>query len=132
MTTFSEFDRNNGEAKSKSSALTLVFSTFIGKLDIPHVQNRSFQTIRHLTDGRILCQGRGSYDGALDRSFGVSDDLWAVDMFASPIIPMALDLGARDVRLRTELIMVDNDQNLNADQKCRMCVQAACHMSALL
>lgn len=61
---FPEFEKNNEKATSKSSALTLVFPTFIGKLDLPHVQNSSFQNIRHLTDGSIPMPRPEFYDGA--------------------------------------------------------------------
>lgn len=60
---YSEFLRNKREAKSKSSALALVFSTLIGRLDIPHGQNISFRNLRHLTEEKFPLPRPDFYDG---------------------------------------------------------------------
>ncbi len=93
---FSEFEKNNEEAKSKSSALALVFSTFIGKLDIPHVQKSSFQNLRCLTDGSIPMPRPEFYDGAHPSKIGweLQEDLAKLIMPSTnpsvPILPTFL------------------------------------------
>lgn len=88
---FSKLEKNNEEAKSKSSALTLVFSTFIGKLDIPHVQNSSFQNLRYLTDGSIPMPRPEFYDEAHPLKIGweLQEDLAKLIMpSTNPSVPI--------------------------------------------
>lgn len=61
---YSEFLKTNREAESKSSAQALVFSTLIGKLDIPHTQDISFHNLLALTDGTIPMPKPEVDDGA--------------------------------------------------------------------
>lgn len=60
---YSEFLKTRKEAMSKSSALALVFSTFIGKLDIPHGQGIPFRNLRRLTEENFPLPRPDFYDG---------------------------------------------------------------------
>ena len=50
---YSKFKKNNDDVESKSAAQTLVFSTLVGDLDIPHEQNMTFSNLKPLTDDSI-------------------------------------------------------------------------------
>lgn len=67
---YSEILKKDGEDKSKSSSQSLVFSTFIGKLDIPHVQGISLKNLAHLTDGSIHKPRLEFYDGVHPSKLG--------------------------------------------------------------
>lgn len=60
---YSEFKKNNADVKSKIAAQTLVFSTLVGKLDIPHEQGMTFSNLEPLTDDTIPMPRPEFYDG---------------------------------------------------------------------
>lgn len=80
---YSEFLKNRRKAVSKSSALTLVFSTFVGNLDILYGQDISFRRLERLTDGTISKPRPEFYDGVHPSKIG----RWLREDLASLITP---------------------------------------------
>ena len=61
---YPEFQKKSEEAKSKSSAMTLVISTLLGNLDIPHEQGILFSNLAYLTDDFQSLPKPDFYDGS--------------------------------------------------------------------
>ena len=74
---YPEFLEKNYEANSKSSAMSLMISTFLGNLDIPHEQGILFSNLTGLTDGSIPMPKPVFYDGSHPSSieYGLREDL---------------------------------------------------------